>query len=110
GPEAENLFKALTSAKLMSPPTDCISPIGVDSIKSGLLKSIKADFYFAVTRPPKVYRGNPFVIEAGVAYGKGDGAASKDPAQIAAEEIAKAEKGEVVAKAEGEEDEEVQLA
>ena len=111
GPEAEALFKALQTAKLMAPPTDCISPIGVDAIKAGLFKSIKADFYYAVTRPPKVYRGNPFVIEAGIAYGKGDGATAKDPAQLAAEELEKAAKGEIEAKAEGEEDDdEVQLA
>ena len=111
GQEAERLFKALQGAKLMAPPTDCISPIGVDAIKAGLLKTIKADFYCAVTRPPKVYRGNPFVIEAGIAYGKGDGATAKDPAEIAAEEIAKAEAGIIEAKAEGEEDdEEIQLA
>jgi DNA topoisomerase-6 subunit B len=111
GQDAEQLFKALQGAKLMAPPTDCISPIGIEAIKAGLLKSIKADFYFAVTRPPKVYRGNPFVIEAGIAYGKGDGSAGKDPAEIAAEELARAEAGEIEAKAEGEDDDdEVQLA
>src|SRR5262249_23576457 len=36
---------------------------------SGLLKGIKAEFYTASTRPPAVYRGNPFQIEVGVAYG-----------------------------------------
>ena len=30
---------------------------------------MKADFYTAVTRRPVVYRGNPFLIEAGLAYG-----------------------------------------
>jgi len=38
-------------------------------ILAGLKKQIKADFYTAVTRPPSVYRGNPFQIEAGLAYG-----------------------------------------
>ena len=111
GQEAERLFKALQTAKLMAPPTDCISPIGKEAIEAGLLKSITADFYYAVTRPPKVYRGNPFVIEAGIAYGTGDGSAAKDPAELAAEELAKAEAGIVEAKAEGEEDDdEVPLA
>jgi DNA topoisomerase VI subunit B len=51
------------------------------------------------------------VIEAGIAFGKGDGSAGRDPAEIAAEELAKAEAGEIEAKAEGEEDDEdVQLA
>jgi len=111
GQDAEKLFKALQTGKLMAPPTDCISPIGIEAIKAGLLKSIKADFYYAVTRPPKVYRGNPFVIEAGIAYGKGDGATAKEPAELAAEELVRAERGEIEAKAEGEDDDDdVQLA
>ncbi len=67
--EADNLFKAINQTKLMNPPTDCLSPIGEDLILAGLKKQIEADFYTAVTRPPAVYRGNPFQIEAGLAYG-----------------------------------------
>ncbi len=108
GQEAEALYKALQAARLMAPPTDCISPIGEAAIKAGLFKSIKADIYFACTRPPKVYRGNPFVIECGLAFGKGDGATARDPALVAAEEL---ERGEALAKAEGEDDDdEVELA
>ena len=50
---------------------NCISPIGEKAILHGLYKQIKGEFYTAVTRPPAVYRGNPFVIEAGLAFGKG---------------------------------------
>ena len=53
----------------MAPPTNCISPIGEKAILSGLYKQIKGEFYTAVSRPPAVYRGNPFIIEAGLAYG-----------------------------------------
>lgn len=66
--ESERLFKAINETKLMNPPTDCISPIGETQILAGLKKEIDADFYEAVTRPPSVYRGNPFQIELGVAY------------------------------------------
>ncbi|UPT75118.1 MAG: hypothetical protein M0D55_05240 [Elusimicrobiota bacterium] len=55
----------------MAPPTNCLSPIGEKAILSGLYKQIKGTFYTAVTRPPAVYRGNPFVIEAGLAWGRG---------------------------------------
>ena len=55
----------------MAPPSSCISPIGEKAILHGLYTQIKGDFYTAVTRPPAVYRGNPFSIEAGLAYGKG---------------------------------------
>jgi len=34
-----------------------------------LKKEINAEFYTAITRPPEVYRGNPFIVEAGIAYG-----------------------------------------
>ena len=67
--EADNLFKAINNTKIMSPPTDCLSPIGEELILAGLKKQIEAGFYTAVTRPPSVYRGNPFQIEAGIAYG-----------------------------------------
>ncbi|MBN2136276.1 MAG: DNA topoisomerase VI subunit B [Sedimentisphaerales bacterium] len=67
--EADNLHKAINHTKIMNPPTDCLSPIGEEEILAGLKKQIKADFYSAVTRPPSVYRGNPFQIEAAIAYG-----------------------------------------
>ena len=67
--EADSLFKAISQTKIMNPPTDCLSPIGEEQIMAGLKKQIDADFYAAVTRPPTVYRGNPFQIEAGIAYG-----------------------------------------
>ena len=67
--EADNLFKAINQTKIMNPRTDCLSPIGEELILTGLKKQIKADFYTSVTRPPAVYRGNPFQIEAGLAYG-----------------------------------------
>lgn len=68
--ESEALFKAIGETKLMRPPTDCLSPIGESEIIAGLKKEIQADFYTAVTRSPEVYRGNPFQIEAGIAYAK----------------------------------------
>jgi DNA topoisomerase-6 subunit B len=71
GAAAETLYKAIQSTKIMAPPSNCISPIGEKAILHGLYKQIKGDFYTAVTRPPAVYRGNPFVIEAGLAFGKG---------------------------------------
>ncbi len=69
GPAAELLYKGIQTTKIMAPPTNCISPIGERAILSGLYKQIKGEFYTAVTRPPAVYRGNPFIIEAGLAYG-----------------------------------------
>ena len=130
---AEELHKALGETKLMSPPTNCLSPIGDELMKKGLVsflnviesegeegdentqldldaaamkptrkgakaaaakaparaapapepqavpdatpeegvEKIKGHNYFiaTVTRAPKVYRGNPFQVEVGLAYG-----------------------------------------
>src|SRR5207248_9515685 len=71
GDDAEALYKAIQTTKIMAPPSNCLSPIGEKAILHGLFKQIKGEFYTAVTRPPAVYRGNPFVIEAGLAFGKG---------------------------------------
>jgi len=69
GQPAETLYKTLQSTKIMAPPTNCLSPIGEKAILSGLYNQIKGEFYTAVSRPPAVYRGNPFAIEAGLAFG-----------------------------------------
>jgi DNA topoisomerase-6 subunit B len=67
--QAERIIKGIAETKLMNPPTDCISPIGAEQLERGLKKEIKAEFYATTTRPPEVYRGNPFIVEAGIAYG-----------------------------------------
>jgi len=66
---AEQLMKGIKETKLRAPPMDCLSPIGSEALEKGLKKEINAEFYATVTRPPSVYRGNPFIIEAGVAFG-----------------------------------------
>ena len=71
GADAEALYKAIQSTRIMAPPSNCIVPIGEKAILHGLYRQIKGDFYTAVTRPPAVYRGNPFIIEAGLAFGRG---------------------------------------
>ena len=67
--ESDKLYAALNATKIMSPPTDCLSPIGEELILAALKKGIAAHFYTATTRPPGVYRGNPFQIEVGLAWG-----------------------------------------
>src|SRR6266568_1794926 len=69
GQPAEALYKTLQATKIMAPPTNCLSPIGEKAILAGLYSQIQGEFYTAVSRPPAVYRGNPFAIEAGLAYG-----------------------------------------
>ncbi len=67
--EAEKLYRAISDTKIMAPGTDCIVPIGEEALLKGLQQVVIADFYTACTRGPAVYRGNPFQIEVGLAYG-----------------------------------------
>ncbi|MCO6437730.1 MAG: DNA topoisomerase VI subunit B [Phycisphaerae bacterium] len=68
-PAIEKIYNALQNSKLKAPSTDCLAPMGAEAILAGLLRGVKAEFYTASTRPPSVYRGNPFQIEVGLAYG-----------------------------------------
>lgn len=67
--EAEKLFHALQKADLPPPRTDCLAPIGVEHLLKGMHKELGAEFYAATTRKPAIYRGNPFQIEVGLAWG-----------------------------------------
>ena len=67
--EAEAIYQAIQATRIAPPATDCISPIGEELILKGLHQVVPGEFYAAATRPPAVYRGNPFQIEVGLAYG-----------------------------------------
>jgi DNA topoisomerase-6 subunit B len=67
--DIERLYKAIPKVKIMAPPTSCVVPIGEELVRRGLEREIKADLYVSATRPPSVYRGNPFRVEVGLAYG-----------------------------------------
>jgi len=91
GAAAEALYKAIQATKIMAPPSNSIVPIGEKGILHGLYKQIKGEFYTAVTRPPAVYRGNPFIIEAGLAFGKGPDPASAGAAEAPVVPLAEGE-------------------
>ncbi|MFQ5843399.1 MAG: DNA topoisomerase VI subunit B [Planctomycetota bacterium] len=67
--QADRLYHAIQETKLMAPPTDCLSPIGEKQLAAGLEKEFNAEYITSATRPPNVYRGNPFQIEVALAYG-----------------------------------------
>src|SRR5258708_19203011 len=69
GEEVERIHKALGEVKVMAPPATCIVPIGEELIVAGLKRRFVGADYFSTTRPPSVYRGNPFAVECGIAYG-----------------------------------------
>ncbi|WP_228714606.1 DNA topoisomerase VI subunit B [Posidoniimonas corsicana] len=68
-PQIDKLFEAIQATRISPPATDCICPIGEDLILKGLHQVVPGEFYAAATRPPGVYRGNPFQVEVGLAYG-----------------------------------------
>ncbi len=68
--EVERLHKALGEVKVKAPSSSCVVPIGEELLIEGLKRRFpRADFYISTTRPPSVYRGNPFVVEVGLAFG-----------------------------------------
>lgn len=67
--QQEELLEAMQKVKIQRPPTNCLSPIGKDLIKEGLEKEIDAEFITSTSRDPEVYRGDPFQVECGIAYG-----------------------------------------
>ncbi len=67
--DVDKLYRAIQETKISAPSTDCISAIGEQLLLRGLYHVVPAEFYCAATRPPSVYRGNPFLIEVALAYG-----------------------------------------
>jgi DNA topoisomerase-6 subunit B len=66
----QKLKDAIEVTKIKAPPLTCIAPIGEDLIIAGLKKEVEADFFIATSRKPVVYRGRPFAVEVGIAYGR----------------------------------------
>jgi DNA topoisomerase-6 subunit B len=88
GGAAKAIYHAIAETKIMAPSTDCVVPIGEEQLIHGLKQVVEAEFYTAVSRRPAVYRGNPFVIEAAIAYGK------KESKDVRAERLEKEIEGE----------------
>ncbi|PGF17483.1 DNA topoisomerase VI subunit B [Natrinema sp. CBA1119] len=64
-----NLVDAMRATDIMAPPTRCLAPISEDLITAGLEKEFDAEFYSSATRDAGVSGGDPFIVEAGIAYG-----------------------------------------
>jgi DNA topoisomerase-6 subunit B len=66
---ASELLEAMRETDILAPPTNCLAPITDDLVEEGLRKEFDADFYAAATRDAEVHGGDPFIVEAGIAYG-----------------------------------------
>ncbi len=68
--QATALHRAIQKTRVLAPRTDCIVPIGELNLLKGLRKELEADFFTVTTRPAAAYRGSPFQVEVGIAYGR----------------------------------------
>jgi len=66
---AEALIKGIRKTKIMSPSTDCLSPIGAELLEKGVRKEVQAEYYTSTSRDAIVVRGNPLQVEVALAFG-----------------------------------------
>jgi DNA topoisomerase-6 subunit B len=52
-----------------SPDASCLSPLGEELLKAGILKELKPEFIAVSQRKPSAYSGHPFIVETAIAYG-----------------------------------------
>jgi DNA topoisomerase-6 subunit B len=51
------------------PSANCLSPLGEDLLRVGILKELKPEFIAVCQRRPSTYAGHPFIVETAIAYG-----------------------------------------
>ncbi len=68
--DCKALMAAFKEVRLVSPPTDCLAPIGQTLIRKGLRTEFQdAELIETSTRSAEVYGGHPFQVEAAIVYG-----------------------------------------
>ncbi|MDW8048133.1 MAG: DNA topoisomerase VI subunit B [Nitrososphaerota archaeon] len=55
--------------EFLPPDASCLSPIGEDLLRAGVLKELEPEFVAVHQRKPSTYSGHPFIVEVAVAYG-----------------------------------------
>jgi DNA topoisomerase-6 subunit B len=53
----------------LPPDASCLSPLGEELLRAGILKELKPEFTAVLERKPSTYAGHPFIIEVAIAYG-----------------------------------------
>ncbi len=68
--EIVKLMQMLKRFKEFLPPdASCLSPLGEELLKAGIVKELKPEYVVVNQRKPATYAGHPFIIEIGIAYG-----------------------------------------
>jgi DNA topoisomerase-6 subunit B len=55
--------------EFLPPDASCLSPLGEDLLRAGILKELKPEFIAVSQRRPSTYSGHPFIVETAIAYG-----------------------------------------
>ena len=68
--EIVRLVRMMKKFKDFLPPdASCLSPLGEELLKTGILKELKPEFTAVSQRKPSTYSGHPFIVETAIAYG-----------------------------------------
>lgn len=55
--------------EFLPPDASCLSPLGEELLRAGVLKELEPEFIAVRRRSPSTYSGHPFIVEAAIAYG-----------------------------------------
>ena len=55
--------------EFLQPDGSCLSPLGEEIMKTGIMKELDPEFVVVCVRPPSAYSGFPFIVEVGLVYG-----------------------------------------
>ena len=67
--EIERLYDAMLNTKIRAPPSKVLITLGEEKIAESLINMYNPEFVSVKKRPPSTYRGLPFIVEVGIAYG-----------------------------------------
>lgn len=68
--EIVKLVQAMKNFNEFLPPdASCLSPLGEDLLRAGILKELEPEFAAVCRRKPSTYSGHPFIAETAIAYG-----------------------------------------
>jgi len=68
--EIVNLVEKMRNYDGFLPPeAECLSPLGEDLLRAGVLKELEPEFVAVHQRKPSAYSGHPFIVEVAIAYG-----------------------------------------
>jgi len=71
--EPEEIVKLVRMIKkfegFLPPNASCLSPLGEDLLRAGILKELEPEFIAVCERKPSTYSGHPFIVETAIAYG-----------------------------------------